>query len=58
MKSTRLTMTQALTRFLITQYIEVDGEKHQFFAGVLWSSAQAVRKSMLENRPVKCSEIE
>ncbi|TMB75334.1 MAG: hypothetical protein E6J52_09645, partial [Chloroflexi bacterium] len=32
--STRLTMAQALIRFLASQYVERDGEEHLFFSGV------------------------
>jgi 3D-(3,5/4)-trihydroxycyclohexane-1,2-dione acylhydrolase (decyclizing) len=35
MKTRRLTMAQALIQFLSRQYVERDGRKHKFFAGVL-----------------------
>ena len=35
MQTLRLTMAQALTRFLSVQYVERDGREHRFFAGVL-----------------------
>ena len=35
MPTVRLTMAQALIRFLKNQYIEQDGNKVPFFAGVL-----------------------
>jgi len=35
MKTCRLTMAQALLRFLKQQYVERDGVEHKFFAGVL-----------------------
>jgi 3D-(3,5/4)-trihydroxycyclohexane-1,2-dione acylhydrolase (decyclizing) len=35
MKTRRVTMAQALIGFLKNQYVERDGEQHQFFAGVL-----------------------
>ena len=35
MKTCRLTMAQALLRFLKQQYVERDGVEHRFFAGVL-----------------------
>lgn len=35
METRRLTMAQALVTFLKNQYVERDGEQHQFFAGVL-----------------------
>ena len=35
MPTIRLTMAQALIRFLKNQYIELDGSKTPFFAGVL-----------------------
>ena len=34
MKTVRLTMAQALVRFLENQYIEVDGEQSRFVRGV------------------------
>jgi len=34
MSSMRLTMAQALIRFLASQYVERDGEEHLFFSGV------------------------
>ena len=34
MGTVRLTMAQALTRFLANQYVERDGAEHRFFAGV------------------------
>ncbi len=33
MSTTRLTMAQAVIRFLLKQYVERDGQEHQFFAG-------------------------
>src|SRR6266540_7085809 len=33
MKTTRLTMAQALVQFLANQYVERDGVEHRFFAG-------------------------
>jgi 3D-(3,5/4)-trihydroxycyclohexane-1,2-dione acylhydrolase (decyclizing) len=35
MKTRRMTMAQAVICFLKNQYVERDGEQHQFFAGVL-----------------------
>ena len=35
METRRLTMAQALVTFLKNQYVERDGQEHQFFAGVL-----------------------
>ncbi len=35
METRRLTMAQALVTFLKNQYVERDGQQHQFFAGVL-----------------------
>lgn len=35
MKTVRLTMAQALVRFLDHQYVEVDGEEHKFVRGVM-----------------------
>ena len=35
MTTVRLTMAQALIRFLRNQYVERDGEENPFFAGVL-----------------------
>jgi 3D-(3,5/4)-trihydroxycyclohexane-1,2-dione acylhydrolase (decyclizing) len=35
MRTRRLTMAQALIRFLRNQYVERDGPEHRFFAGVL-----------------------
>ena len=34
MKTVRLTMAQALVRFLENQYMEVDGAQHRFVRGV------------------------
>ena len=34
MSTTRLTMAQALVRFLANQYVERDGLEQRFFAGV------------------------
>ena len=33
MTTTKLTMAQAIIRFLLNQYVERDGQEHQFFAG-------------------------
>ena len=41
MKTVRLTMAQALVRFLENQYIEVDGEQSRFVRGVFIIPATA-----------------
>ena len=35
MKTIRLTMAQALLRFLDVQYVELDGAEHKFVQGVM-----------------------
>jgi len=35
MKTVRLTMAQALVKFLHQQYVELDGEEYKFFAGMM-----------------------
>ena len=39
MKTVRLTMAQALVRFLENQYIEVDGAQSRFVRGVFTATA-------------------
>ena len=39
MKTVRLTMAQALVRFLENQYMEVDGAQHRFVRGVFPATA-------------------
>lgn len=41
MKTTRLTMAQALIQFLQNQYVERDGQENPFFAGC-WASSVMV----------------
>ncbi|HMN11802.1 MAG TPA: 3D-(3,5/4)-trihydroxycyclohexane-1,2-dione acylhydrolase (decyclizing) [Bellilinea sp.] len=57
MKTVRLTVAQALIRFLKNQYVEIDGKSHPFFAGMLGifghGNVAGIGQALQENQDFK-----